>query len=199
MHIDHAVGLADLNSIPRRDICSIWVYLNDVPADRAAMRVIPGSHRHLALHWDNMKVLYQRGERLPAGPIDGTRRIGRPGEADLTPYATMEPKALEGRRGEAVVLTQACVHAGFHNATAQPRKVIYTTWVAVQHLSLIGGMNTEDSELGIVRELRMIHPRIRRVLPPERQHIIMTLEQLESERRKWTETWPTSLRHRYRL
>jgi len=97
------------------------------------------------------------------------------------------------------VLTQACVHAGFHNASAEPRKVIYTTWVAVQHLSMVGGMNSGDSELGIVSELALIHPRIRRVLPTDRQHIIVTPEQLESERLKWQETWPPTLRHRYRL
>jgi hypothetical protein len=91
------------------------------------------------------------------------------------------------------------VHAGFHNASVEPRKVIYTTWVAVQHLSIVGGMNSEGSELGLVDELRAIHPRIRRVLPPDRQHIIMTPQQLESGRLDWEETWPPTLRHRYRL
>ena len=197
MHIDHAVGLADFNSTPRRDICSIWVFLNDVTAERAAMRVLPGSHRDIAAHWDSMKALHRRGEPLPAGPIDGG--APRAGEADLAPYARMEPKPLVGQRGDAAVLTQACVHAGFHNASAEPRKVIYTTWVAVQHLSMVGGMNSGDSELGIVSELALIHPRIRRVLPTDRQHIIVTPEQLESERLKWQETWPPTLRHRYSL
>eukprot|EP01043_Picozoa_sp_COSAG02_P115804 COSAG02_NODE_52182_length_309_cov_0.980952_1_plen_86_part_01 len=86
MHIDHAVGLADLNSTPRRDICSIWVYLNDVPSERAAMRVAVGSHRKLAAHWDNVRALHRRGEPLPVGPVDDAGGAGRAGEIDLAPY-----------------------------------------------------------------------------------------------------------------
>eukprot|EP01052_Picozoa_sp_SAG31_P043299 SAG31_NODE_7167_length_1768_cov_1.581186_3_plen_131_part_00 len=45
LHIDHAVRLVDFEARPRRDIVSIWIWLSDVPSERAAMRIMPGSHR----------------------------------------------------------------------------------------------------------------------------------------------------------
>ena len=42
-HIDFQVTSADFNATPRRDLLGIWFWVTDVPADRAAMRILPGA------------------------------------------------------------------------------------------------------------------------------------------------------------
>ena len=41
-HIDFQITTADWNAAPRRDLLAMWLWVNDVPAERAAMRVVPG-------------------------------------------------------------------------------------------------------------------------------------------------------------
>ena len=53
-HIDLQISSADWNASPRRDLLALWLWVNDVPADRAAMRVLPGSHRPIMRHWDSV-------------------------------------------------------------------------------------------------------------------------------------------------
>ena len=49
-HIDWQVTEADFDATPRRDLLALWLWLNDVPAERAAMRILPGSHRRIGKH-----------------------------------------------------------------------------------------------------------------------------------------------------
>ena len=51
-HIDLQISTADWEATPRRDLLALWFWVNDVSADRAAMRVLPGSHRPIMQHWD---------------------------------------------------------------------------------------------------------------------------------------------------
>ena len=135
MHVDHAVALSDFDATPRRDVVSIWLWLSDVEEERAAMRIgahgrslgvfsrgatsltsltpdgvavaAPGSHRYLGAHWERMKAAWRQGQPLPLPPDDG-RGTGEPvpGEADLSPYAHIEPRAVVAKRGEALVFVR---------------------------------------------------------------------------------------------
>lgn len=160
------------------------------------MRVAPGSHRTLGAHWDLMKEMWSRGEPLPEGGLPGAEP--RLGEVDLSSIAALEPRPVVAKRGEALVFTQSLVHAGWHNSDSQPRKAIYCTWIAAEAVNGIGGLATEAGEGGI-DEVRSIHPRIRWLLPADRQHIVITTEQLEEAVAGWREQWPPTLRHRFRL
>jgi hypothetical protein len=51
-HIDMQVSASDFDATPRRDILALWLWVNDVPAERAAMRILPGSHRAIQQHWE---------------------------------------------------------------------------------------------------------------------------------------------------
>ena len=58
--------------------------------------------------------------------------------------------------------TQSLIHAGFHNASTEPRKAIYTTWLAAESLSALGGHAAQAGDQ--FAELATIHPRIRQLL-----------------------------------
>ena len=55
MHTDVQVTTEDFEATPRREHLAIWFWLNDVPAERAAMRVLKGSHKRLGAHWQEMQ------------------------------------------------------------------------------------------------------------------------------------------------
>ena len=58
--------------------------------------------------------------------------------------------------------TQSLIHAGWHNASTEPRKAIYTTWLAAESLSALGGHAAQAGDQ--FTELATIHPRIRQLL-----------------------------------
>ena len=58
--------------------------------------------------------------------------------------------------------TQSLIHAGWHNASTEPRKAIYTTWLAAESLSALGGHAAQAGDQ--FTELSTIHPRIRELL-----------------------------------
>jgi ectoine hydroxylase-related dioxygenase (phytanoyl-CoA dioxygenase family) len=51
-HIDTQLTLGDLTATPRRFTLGIWLWLTDVPDERGAMRILPGSHHTVAAHWE---------------------------------------------------------------------------------------------------------------------------------------------------
>ena len=53
-HLDWQVSESNFTATPRRDLLAIWMWLNDVPESRAAMRVLPASHRPIMRHWENV-------------------------------------------------------------------------------------------------------------------------------------------------
>ena len=208
LHIDHTVRLSDLEARPRRDVVSIWVWLSDVPSERAAMRILPGSHRQLGEHWERMITTWQahpdKPLPVPQPAADGgpaaAEQQRQPGDADLSIYAPLEPRAVVARRGQALVFTQSLVHAGWHNSDTSPRKAIYTTWCARSAVSLIGGTITPQGGKAQIAELSNIHVRLGRVLAPlGRAGIVLTVDEIEAAVGGWEEQWPPTLRHRHRL
>jgi hypothetical protein len=53
----HQVTSADFDASPRRDLMGLWFWVNDVPARRAAMRILPG--RCFPQGWPNLRNLAQ--------------------------------------------------------------------------------------------------------------------------------------------
>ena len=51
-HIDLQVTTSDFDATPRRDMLALWLWVSDVPPERAAMRILPGSHRAIQRHWE---------------------------------------------------------------------------------------------------------------------------------------------------
>ena len=53
-HADIQATLEDFEATPRRMRAELWLWLNDAPVDRGAMRVLPGSHREIMAHWSRV-------------------------------------------------------------------------------------------------------------------------------------------------
>ena len=53
-HLDIQATWEDFTATPRRMRAELWFWLNDVPADRGAMRILPGSHRPIMEHWSRV-------------------------------------------------------------------------------------------------------------------------------------------------
>eukprot|EP01052_Picozoa_sp_SAG31_P043298 SAG31_NODE_7167_length_1768_cov_1.581186_2_plen_146_part_00 len=145
----------------------------------------------MIVHWQD-----HPQESLPRPP----EAKARPGEADLSIFASMEPRAVVASRGQALLFTQSLVHAGWHNSDKSPRKAIYTTWCTRAAISMIGGTVTPETKRGQIDELRQIHTRLGRALAPlGRGGIVLTAREIEMAARAWEEKWPPTLRHRNRL
>jgi hypothetical protein len=71
MHIDVQVTTEDFEAMPRREHLAIWFWLNNVPAERAAMRVLKGSHKPLGAHWQEIQ---RRWKANPARAAAGAAR-----------------------------------------------------------------------------------------------------------------------------
>ena len=62
-----------------------------------------------------MKAAWRQGKPLPLPPDDGRGTGERvPGEADLSPYAHVEPRAVVAKRGEALVFVRSAPHLHSH-------------------------------------------------------------------------------------
>lgn len=53
-HIDLQVTKSDFDATPRRDMLALWFWVSDVTPERAAMRILPGSHRRIQQHWEKI-------------------------------------------------------------------------------------------------------------------------------------------------
>jgi hypothetical protein len=195
MHLDVQVTTEDFEATPRREHLAIWFWLNDVPAERAAMRVLKGSHKPLGAHWQEMQRRWKANPHAPL-PVQHGPRWEAEGEPDARSFAKLEPTAMAAPRGYAQVFSQSLLHAGWHSDDTQPRKGFHISWVA-DGVS-IGGMcfNDESNRIDGVRERSA---KLRAVMDSERRHVAMDDSTLERLVRLWEEEWPPTLRGRFRL
>ena len=197
MHTDVQVTTEDFQATPRREHLAIWFWLNDVPPERAAMRVLTGSHKRLSAHWQEMQLRWKHTPEQPLPVMHGPRWEA-PGEPDARWWAGQEPTVMVAKRGYALVLSQSLLHAGwsYSDPTGEPRKGFHISWVA-EGVS-IGGMrfNENSSRIdGVCERSRAL----RELIAPERKHIAMTDATLERLVGLWEERWPPTLRGRFRL
>lgn len=111
-HIDWQITESDFEATPRRDQCCIWLWLDDVLAERAAMRILPGSHRQIMRHWERVllpehKRWTPRHHPLLVKPTADSPTYPEhiPEPADC-PYTTLEPTPVLAQKGQAMVFTQ---------------------------------------------------------------------------------------------
>lgn len=195
MHIDVQVTTEDFVATPRREHLAIWFWLNDVPAERAAMRVLKGSHKWLGAHWQEMQQRWKANPNTPL-PVQHGPRWEAEGEPDARYFAGVEPTAMAAPRGYAQVFSQSLVHAGWHSEDAEPRKGFHISWVA-DSVS-IGGMRFNDQS-GRIDGLRQRSAELQQAMDPQRRHVAMDSTTLERLVESWEEKWPPSLRKRFRL
>ena len=119
-HIDWQVTETDFDATPRRDLLALWMWLNDVPAERAAMRILPGSHRVIMQHFERTlepsrkqwtprhhPLFPKPPERYPTYP----EYLPAPGDfAFIGAEAKVIP--VVAKRGQLQVFTQAMLHNG---------------------------------------------------------------------------------------
>lgn len=152
-HVDIQYRLSDFQAVPRRVICSFFLWLTDVNERRAPMMFRPGSHLLLAEHHE------QRGSGPEeVGVVRGVPLSGLP----ALEYA--DPVPLLARAGQASVLTTSAVHGASVNVDDSPRKGMVITFVA------------EGVEIGLPAEqaeqTRQYHEALRPLFRPDRRHIL---------------------------
>lgn len=137
-HIDFQVTSANFDATPRRDLLGMWLWVNDVPAERGAMRILPGSHRPIMRHWDRVlteahKEMLPRCHGMRTHPIKGQgaypEHIPEPPD---WPYSTSEPVPVAVRRGTVQVFTQSMLHSAWPNTDTEPRKGFILAWAAAE-------------------------------------------------------------------
>ena len=111
-HIDLQVTAADFDATPRRDMLALWFWISDVTPQRAAMRILPGSHRPIQQHWQRI-LKPERRALLPRVhglfPKPSTRYPSYPEyipEPDDFKYTECEPTPVAVPRGTAQIFVR---------------------------------------------------------------------------------------------
>ena len=191
-HADIQATLEDFEATPRRMRAELWLWLNDAPVDRGAMRVLPGSHREIMAHWsriltDAHKAQLPRCHGLGPWPVPETSHAYPehiPELRDLA-WTDHEPTPVTARRGQLLVLCSAGLHSAWQNCDSVPRKALLTSWIGA---GVTGALPTSQRDSVIER-----FPRLRERLRPERRHLVPDTFDwlLESDYEpKWPETFP---------
>ena len=170
----------------------LWFWVNDVPRNRGAMRILPGSHRPIMEHWSRVlspdhQAQLPRVHGLRPAPVAETAAAFPEyiPEMSDTPWSEQEPTAAVAGRGQVLVLCSAGLHSAWQNEDSVPRKAMGMSWVA------------EGVSCGLPKgqrdALMEYFPKLREKLRPERVHIVP--EQFdwlfESDYEpKWPETFP---------
>ena len=170
-HVDIQATLKDFEASPRRMRAELWCWLNDVPAHRGAMRILPGSHRTIMDHWGRIlrpehKARLPRVHGLQPAPVPPTAPAFPEYIPDIggTPWNECEPTPAVARRGQILVLCSAGLHSAWQNEDCVPRKAILISWVAA---GLTCGLPKKQRD-AVLEFL----PRLQRKLRPERAHIV---------------------------
>jgi hypothetical protein len=169
-HIDIQATLEDFEATPRRMRAELWLWLNDVPEQRGAMRILPGSHRPIMEHWSRVlrpeqKAQLPRVHGLRPEPVPETATAFPEYVPDIgeMPWVEREPMAAVARRGQILVLCSAGLHSAWENEDTVPRKAMGTSWVAA---GVPCGL-PKNQRNGLIE----FFPKLRSKLRPDRVHI----------------------------
>ena len=147
-HVDIKYRLMDLNSVPRRMICSCLLWLTDVTMERAPLMYRPGSHRLIAADMEQNPQYIDN----PV-PFDTLPRL---------PYAN--PHALLAKRGQMTVCTTAMIHGASSNIGDKDRKVIFMPFMPKPH--------PIRANMAIMAKMRRYQNELRELFRPERRHLL---------------------------
>jgi hypothetical protein len=170
-HTDIQATMEDFDATPRRMRAELWLWLNDVPVNRGAMRILPGSHRPIMEHWGRVltpehKAMLPRVHGLRPPPVAETSHAYPEHVPDMgaTPWIDQEPTPFVARRGQILILCSAGLHSAWQNEDSVPRKAMGTSWIA------------EGVSCGLPKSQRdgvmAFFPKLRSKLAPERAHIV---------------------------
>ena len=105
-HLDIQVSASGFDATPRQDMLACWFWVSDVPAERGAMRILPGSHRPIQEHWERTLTPEHRA-MLPRVHGVYAEQLDPAG----FPYAGHEPMPVVAKRGTAQFFTQSLLHS----------------------------------------------------------------------------------------
>ena len=170
-HVDIQATLEDFEATPRRMRAELWFWLNDVPADRGAMRILPGSHRAVMEHWNRVlssehKAQLPRVHGLRPAPVS-EKAPAFPEyipDIDELPWIEHQPVPAVARRGQILILCSAGLHSAWQNENTISRKAMGTSWVATG-VSCGLPKNQRDAVMSFL-------PKLRNKLRPDRVHIV---------------------------
>ena len=152
-HTDVQYSLSDLNAIPKRMVCSFFLWISDVNNKRAPLVLRPGSHRLIADWREKNPDLKEVTPR-----VVGTKLTELP---DL-PFE--EPAPVIAKSGQVSVLTTATVHGASLNVDTVPRKSLHITFTPEDVQVLLPPRQVELK--------RSFDVALRRRLRKDRLHII---------------------------
>ena len=152
-HVDVQYCLSDLDATPRYMVCTFFVWIDDVTAQRAPLMYRPGSHRLIAKYRENQPELKGSVPLVGGVMLDGLPAL------DYT-----EAIPVVARAGQATVLTTAIVHGASTNVDTVPRKVMVITFTAAG-VAINLPQNQAETKRAYDRELK-------KLLDPERAHIV---------------------------
>jgi ectoine hydroxylase-related dioxygenase (phytanoyl-CoA dioxygenase family) len=152
-HVDIQYRLSDLHAVPRRMVCSYFLWISDVNKRRAPLMYRPGSHRLIAQERENQPDLKDTIPLVAGATLN---------QLPALQYA--DPIPVVSRAGQVTVLTTAMVHGASVNVDSAPRKVMVITFTA------------EGVEIGLPPDQaatkREYDRQLRQHLRAERAHIV---------------------------
>lgn len=116
-HVDIQYPLSDFQAVPRRIVCSFFLWITDVNVRRAPMMLRPGSHLLISEERARDPNWVGVGATVALVSLD-----------TLPKLAYSEPVALVARAGQVSVLTTAAVHGASVNVDTEPRKNMVITF-----------------------------------------------------------------------
>jgi len=169
-HVDVQATWEDFQATPRRMRAELWFWVNEVPEDRGAMRILPGSHRPIMEHWSRVltpehKAMLPRVHGIRFNPSENAQAYPEhlPNLLDK-PWVDQEPVACTAKRGQILVLCSGGLHSAWQNEDSVPRKAMGTSWVA------------DGVSCGLPKPQRDglmdYFPKLKEKLDPDRAHIV---------------------------
>jgi ectoine hydroxylase-related dioxygenase (phytanoyl-CoA dioxygenase family) len=152
-HTDIQYSTSDFESIPRRMVCSYFLWLSDVNERRAPMMHRPGSHLLIAKHRENDP---ESAKVAPA--VKGTSKELLP----KLPYS--DPVPVLATAGQVSVLTTSMVHAGSTNIDTEPR---YAFVITFHPREFYIGLPESQAEAKVKYDAEL-----KEHLRPDRRHLI---------------------------
>eukprot|EP01043_Picozoa_sp_COSAG02_P005751 COSAG02_NODE_158_length_32954_cov_16.416771_6_plen_253_part_00 len=113
-HIDLQVTASDFDATPRRDMLALWLWVSDVTPQRAAMRILPGSHRPIQRHWEKILKPERRALLPRVHGLFPKPSTGYPSYPEFIPepddfkYTECEPTPVAVPRGTAQIFVRRC-------------------------------------------------------------------------------------------